>query len=188
VTGPIPPSSQVEPPDEPDGPRTRVAIGRALILVVVAVVLGVVLLNVGSRPPASVSDTGPAIAGTTTTTTHPKTAATTTTTVPKSQVKVLVANGTNLTGVAEYFTQKLQQQGWQTLTAVDTTSDVSTSNVYYAAGQQAAAAEIAESLGLKPSAVLPLTTSVPVQGTTGVDVVVVIGPDLGAQDTQATTT
>jgi len=185
VTGPIPPSSQVGPPaEEPRGPR--VAVGRALVLVIVAIVLGVVLLNVGSRPPANVGAAGTPNPATSTTTTTTKASTTTTTTVPKSQVKVVVANGTSLTGVAEYFTQKLTAAGWQTLSPTDTTTNVSTSNVYYAVGQQAAAAEIAESLGLKPSAVLPLTTSVPVQGTTGVDVVVVIGPDLGAQDTQAT--
>ena len=63
----------------------------------------------------------------------------------------------------------------------DTTTPVNVTNVYYAAGEQGAASSIAASLGIKPTAVLPLTSSVPVSGTTGVDVVVVIGPDLAGQ-------
>jgi hypothetical protein len=53
--------------------------------------------------------------------------------------------------------------------------------VYYAAGQQASATVIAGTLGLKPTAVQPLTTAVPVTGASGVDVVVVIGADLASQ-------
>jgi hypothetical protein len=165
-----------------------VSLGKAFLLVVVGVVLGVILLNVGSRPPTDLAATLPTTPSASTTTVPAHQATTTTTTVAKSSVKVLVANGTSLSGVAEFFTQKLQTQGWQTLTPVDTTSHVTASNVYYAAGQQAAATEIAQSLGVKPAAVQPLTTSVPVQGTTGVSVVVVIGPDLGAQDTTTATT
>ena len=50
--------------------------------------------------------------------------------------------------------------------------------VYYAAGQQESAASIATTLGLKPTAVVPLTTAVPVTGVSGDDVVVVVGSDL----------
>ena len=50
--------------------------------------------------------------------------------------------------------------------------------MYYAAGQQAAATSIATTLGLKPTVVVPLTTSVPVAGVSGDDVVVVVGSDL----------
>ena len=48
-----------------------------------------------------------------------------------------------------------------------------------AAGQQASATAIAAALGIKPTAVLPLTAAVPVTGATGNDVVV-IGTDLAA--------
>jgi hypothetical protein len=50
--------------------------------------------------------------------------------------------------------------------------------VYYATGQQAAAAQVANAIGVKPNQVLPMTSSVPVNGATGTDVVVVIGQDL----------
>ena len=108
---------------------------------------------------------------------------TTTTTPPSQAVKVLVANGSSTTGAAGFFTTKLSSAGWGTLTATDTSTPVSGSAVYYASGQQGPATAIAASLGLKPSVVQPLTTSVPVSGTTGADVVVVIGPDLSSQVT-----
>jgi hypothetical protein len=63
-------------------------------------------------------------------------------------------------------------------TPVDASTTEATSSVYYAAGQQEAAAAIATTLGIKPTAVMPLTTSVPVAGASGDDVVVVIGSDL----------
>ena len=100
---------------------------------------------------------------------------------------MLVANGSSTTGAAGFFTTKLSANGWGTLTATDTSTPVSGSAVYYASGQQGPATAIAASLGLKPSVVQPLTTSVPVSGTTGADVVVVVGPDLSSQVTTTTT-
>ncbi len=188
-------------------PRDQVNLGRGLLLVAVAVVLGVLLLAVGSRPPAvtagstapplplgSTTTTVPAsttsaptttTAPATTTTTHHSSGhagghatSTTTSTVPHSSVAVLVANGTTVNNAAANYSQALSAQGWNTLPPVDTTSTVAASAVYYAQGQQAAAQEVAQTLGLTASAVKPLTTSVPVSSTTGADVVVVIGPDL----------
>jgi hypothetical protein len=164
-----------------------VALGRAIAVVVVAVIVGALLLQVAARPPvgnASATPTPPA----TTTTTHPKTAATTTTTVPRSSVAVLAANGTSVAGIAADITAAIKSQGWSTLTPVDTTGPVSASTVYYAAGQQAAAASIASYLGLKPTVVQPLTTSAPVSGTNGVEVLVVVGPDLAAHPPSTATT
>ena len=51
--------------------------------------------------------------------------------------------------------------------ATDAATTEATSSVYYAAGQQEAAASIATTLGLKPAAVVPLTTAVPVTGASG---------------------
>jgi hypothetical protein len=56
-----------------------------------------------------------------------------------------------------------------------------TSSVYYAPGEQAAAQAIAARLGILASAVQPLGVTTPVGGTTGADVVVVIGDDLAAK-------
>jgi hypothetical protein len=118
---------------------------------------------------------------TTTTARGATTTTTTTTTVPHASVKVLVANGTSTPHAAQHFTDQLSGQGWAMQPAANTTSPVNTSTVYYASGQQAAANEIASELKISQSAVVPLTASVPVAGTSGVGVVVVIGTDLASQ-------
>ncbi len=184
MTSPLPPSEGAGPTN---GGHDHVHLGRAIVLVVVAVVVGALLLNVASRPTVdNASSTAPPA---TTTTTHPKTPTTTTTTVPRSSVAVLSANGTSVAGVAADVSTALKAQGWNTLTPVDTTAPVTASAVYYAAGQQASAATIASYLGLKPTTVQPLTTSAPVSTTAGVEVLVVVGPDLaGHLPSTATTT
>ncbi|MHB1775425.1 MAG: LytR C-terminal domain-containing protein [Acidimicrobiales bacterium] len=186
MTGPVPPV--------PGGPaagggggggggggRTdHLVLGRALSLVVLAVVLGVVMLAVGSRPPVNTATTA-----TTTTTTAPAHhghRSATTTTIPHATVKVQVANGTTAPTAAAYYTARLQTQTWSTLAPEDTTTPYSgTSVVYYAGGQKAAAQEIASFLGIPATGVKPLTSSVPVSSVSGVDVLVVLGPDLADQ-------
>lgn len=179
MTGPVPPV-----PGGPaaggggGGPTDHLALGRALPLVVLAVVLGILMLQVGSRPSVN---TSAAVA--TTTTTAPAhrghTPATTTTTIPHVTVKVQVANGTTAPTAAAYYTARLQTQNWSTLAPEDTTTPYSgTSVVDYAGGQKSAAQEIAAFLGIPPTGVKPLTSSAPVSSITGVDVLVVLGPDL----------
>src|ERR1700722_16041589 len=100
---------------------------------------------------------------------------------------VLVAVGTRApvsglpSTLAAHYSAILSAQGWATKPPLDATAQEATSSVYYAAGQQEAAAAIATELKLSPSAVHPLTTAVPVTGASGNDVVVVIGADLAAQ-------
>lgn len=103
---------------------------------------------------------------------------TTTTTLPPASVKVLVANGTQQNGAAAHLTQVLQAQGWSMSTPINTASQVSATTVYFAPTKQPEAALIASELGVSSSAVQPLTVTAPVAGVTGIDVVVVIGPDL----------
>jgi len=105
---------------------------------------------------------------------------TTTTTIPHASVKVLVANGTQQNGAAAHLTQVLQGQGWSMSTPTNATSQASATTVYYAPTKQPEAALIASELGVSSSAVQPLTTAAPVTGTTGIDVVVVIGPNLAS--------
>ena len=114
-------------------------------------------------------------------TTRSTASSTTTTTLPHASVKVLVANGTQTNGAAAHLTQVLQAQGWSMSTPTNTTSQASTTTVYYAPTKQPEAALIASELGVNPSAVQPLTVTAPVPGTTGIDVVVVIGPDLASR-------
>lgn len=127
-----------------------------------------------------------AVASTTTSTTHPP--STTTSTIPHASVKVLVANGTQEPNAAGHFTQQLQQQGWSVGTPQNATSAASATTIYYAAGQQQAATLIASELGVPSTSVQALTAATPVPSTTGLDVVVVIGPDLAGNGFPATTT
>ena len=97
-----------------------------------------------------------------------------------STVSVVVANATSTNGLAGHYTTVLQGGGWNMQPAANATASEATSAVYYAAGHQAAAQEVAAAIGVKPQQVLPLTTATPVTGATGVDVVVVIGQDLAS--------
>jgi hypothetical protein len=161
------------------------------------VVAAIVLVNVGTRGPVvdlatsplsgtTTSTTAAAGAGSTTTTAAGAGSTTTstttksgpTTTIPKSSTTVLVANNSNGAGLAAHYSTLLSGQGWDLKPPVDGTSKVASSAVYYASGQKPAALAIASALSLNPSAVHPLTTSVPVTAASGNDVVVVIGADL----------
>ena len=112
---------------------------------------------------------------------------TTTSTVVHSSVKVLVANGTQQPNAAGHFTQQLQQNGWNVSTPRNSTSAASTTTIYYAPSQQQAAALIASELGVPTTAVQPVTGAVPVANATGLDIVVIIGPDLAGNGFPATT-
>jgi hypothetical protein len=155
---------------------------RAFVVVVIFIVGAVVLVGVGTRPTVT-GDVAPP--STTPTTVKrpavPTTTTTTTTTVAHASVSVLVANATGAGLLAAHYSSVLGAQGWAVRPPVDATTTEGTSAVYYAAGQQESAAAIAVALGLKPAAVQPLTASVPVTSASGIDVVVIIGPDLAAQ-------
>jgi cytoskeletal protein RodZ len=136
---------------------------------------------------------GAAAGATTTTTTTPSTttthhsghgrkgATTTTTTVPHSSVSVVVANGTSTTGLAAKTSATIGAGGWAMQTPLDADTTEATSAVYYAAGQQQAAASIATTIGVAPTAVLPLTSATPVTYPPNTDVVVVVGQDIAAK-------
>jgi hypothetical protein len=173
---------------------------RAAVVLVVFVVAVAVLVAVGTRStpttPSSAQTTsttaasaagsttttaaagGAASSTTTSTTSRHGHGATTTTTTPHASVSVVVANATNTNGLAAHFSNVIGAGGWKMGTPIDASTTEATSTVYYAAGQQAAAQSIANTIGVKPAQVQPLTTAAPVAGVTGTDVVVVIGQDL----------
>jgi hypothetical protein len=169
-----------DPTDPSDqGPNSRLSAVRAGLVMVAFVVAVGALVAVGTRPSVS----GDALATATTTTLagkHHAIPTTTTTTAPHSSVSVVVANGTSTDGQAAHYTAVLAPGGWNMQTPTDATTTVATSAVYYAAGEQEAAASIATTIGVTPANVLPLTTAVPVSGVSGIDVVVVIGANLVA--------
>jgi|HubBroStandDraft_1064217.scaffolds.fasta_scaffold141320_2 hypothetical protein len=187
-----------DPRSNGGGAMSRIVVARAAAIVVLAVALGVILLQVGTRPPAGLSasavtvptGTATTVPHTTATTAPGHTGSTTTTTAPldRANVKVLVANGSSVNGAANSYTTVLAHQGWGTLTAVTADAKVATTSVYYGSGQQVAAADIASALALPPASVQALTAAVPVAGTAGANVVVLIGTDLASKAPGTTTT
>jgi len=165
----------------------RISPLRAGIVLIGFLVGATVLVAVGTRAPVSglpstaVTTSTAAAGGSGSTTTTTRAGGTTTTTMARSATSVQVANGSQGTNLAAHYSAILSAQGWATKPPLDATAQEATSSVYYAAGQQEAAAAIATELKLSPSAVHPLTTAVPVTGASGNDVVVVIGADLAAQ-------
>jgi hypothetical protein len=177
-----------EPPSPHDEPDEGPPVGRAVVLLVVFVVVTALLVGIVNRHPAAVT-------ATTTSTTAPHTTTTTTpgsttTTMPRSQVPVLVANGSGAVNAATTFSNELQTAGWTMLPPVNATvSGLATSSVYYAAPVfKPAAQSIASTLHLPATAVKSLTSAVPVANVVGSGVVVVIGADLAPVSGTTTTT
>jgi hypothetical protein len=169
-----------DPPESSDaGLANHLSPVRALLVLAGFLVAVGVLVAVGTRPSVSGEGLNPQTT-TTTVAGHGTGSTTTTTTIPPGSVKVVVANATSTHALAAHYSTALAKYGWAMQVPADSSAHLATSAVYYATGQQEPAAAIAVELGLKPSAVLPLTTAVPVTGVSGDSVVVVIGSDLVA--------
>ena len=133
----------------------RISPLRAGIVLIGFLVGATVLVAVGTRAPVSglpstaVTTTTAAAAGHSTTTTT-RAGGTTTTTMARSATSVQVANGSQGTNLAAHYSAILSAQGWATKPPLDATAQEATSSVYYAAGQQEAAAAIATELEIEP--------------------------------------
>jgi len=154
--------------------------------------IGIAILCLGALAFAGFigSVVGPHIktaSNTTTTTTSVHPASTTTSTVARSSVKILVANGTQEPNAGAHFAQQLQQQGWTVSAPENATSAASATTIYYAPSRQPAAALVASELGVPITAVQPLAAAIPVANAAGLDIVVILGPDLAANGFPATT-
>jgi hypothetical protein len=172
------------------GRSAGTALGRGVVLVAVAVLLGLFLLNRVDSPAEDeqvrVGDDDRAEEATTTTTAPRPTTTTTPLRAPKD-VKVLSANGTSVKGAAGRVKDKLLAGGYNVLAATDTTSPAQGSSVLYAAGFQREAAVVAQVLGLPVGSVQAMPATAPVADLKGAHVLVVVGPDLAAQRSSGTT-
>jgi len=180
------PSTPEQPSRPPVGPSGRGAgfpAVRAGIVLVAFVVVTVLVLGV-IHP----TNSGTVASSSVTTTTAPAHPSTTTTTMPPSHVPVLVANASGITGAAGAISTQLQTAGWDVLPPVNGSTQVTKSSVYYVAGQKKAAEDVAASLKLAPSAVVPYTTSAPVSSIGTAEVLVVVGPDLADKTVASSTT
>jgi len=154
---------------------------RGALLIGVAVVLGATLLA------QSFKDGGtPVSAGTSTSSTVKRTEASTTTTLAPqphdpAAVKVLVLNGSGKSGIAKAGADQLKAANYTTLDPANaaTSTPIAASVVYFTAGYDADAQQIAAKLGLAPSAAQPLPSPPPpeVGNPKDANVVVMIGTD-----------
>jgi hypothetical protein len=166
---------------------TRAARGAGLIAL--AVILGVVLLQVvdkGNTGPIGDRSAAKHPAATTTTTTAAATPSTTATTAaaspttaaqtatrPPSQVVVDVLNGSGTSGVAGQLTTQLKSKGYQTITPGDT-SHRSGSVVYYRSGFEREATALATLVPNNPK-VAAMPSPAPQNADSSANIVVVIG-------------
>lgn len=168
---------QPQPPPPPQG-----SVARGAVLVLIAVVIGIFLLRdedssatqvaVGTDTPATTVDSGDGTATTSSTTTVAAR--------PPSQVKVLVANGSSVNGAAGTQTDELEALGYVTATPTNAAERVPASIVYYTAGFEPEARQLAETLGLGEAAVKMLPAVAPVDDLQLANVLLVIGPELAS--------
>ncbi|HMC40571.1 MAG TPA: LytR C-terminal domain-containing protein [Acidimicrobiales bacterium] len=157
---------------------------KALLLIFVLVILGVVILakSGGSTKTAGKSHPTTTIARSTTTVAAP---VTTTTVLPAAQVKVQVLNGLRTGSLAGKWTNKLKTQyGYVTEPPDDATVRTTTSVIYILTpGYQAEAQQLANTVGLSPSAVdltvpPPATAPIPATELHTANLVLVVGEEL----------
>lgn len=170
---------------------------RGALLLGVAVILGIVLLqqfdndiDTGGGPVAAQSV--PDDEDTTTTTVRVGLTSvapvipTTSAARPKSEVKVLVANGAGVRGLGAATTNALKALGYATLTPTDATTAVPKTSIQFAEGWEAEGREVAGALTLPP-AVATRLASPPVAAADIGDakVLVILGEDVATTTTVA---
>lgn len=165
-----------------------------MVLIGLAVVIGLIFLHHEPGGGKSISLGGssrttlftiPAgIGGATTTTTKPVGTSVTVPLRPPSQIKVLVANGTEVDGLAGRISTTLHAKGYVTLTPTDSTQKPSTTSIYFEPSYSSDAAALATVLGLPTTAVQAMPQPPPVSDLPGTtDILVVAGADLAGSTT-----
>jgi hypothetical protein len=171
--------------DRSFGQSAGIHAGKAFGLVAAALLIGVVLLHHNGGP-VRVSAVGQTTttARQSTSTTVPGTTETTALGLrAPADIKVLVANGTTVGGLATRVSDKLHNLGYNTLASTNTSAKgVTATVVYYGPGYQQEATVLAtQQLGLKATAIQPMPPpgQVPVANLNGANIVVIAGADLG---------
>jgi hypothetical protein len=173
------------------------ALGRGIVLLAIAMVIGIVLLNatdaeppgaqVTTKPSGSSSSSGGGGSSGTTTTVAP------TTTLPTHaprDVKVIVANASSVKGAGAKASDALKPPGYNVLAPANATA-VNESAVYFVPGYDRDAAALAAALQFPATAVKPMPNPPPLADSKGANVVVILGGDQAprfASTTAATTT
>jgi hypothetical protein len=151
---------------------------RGAVLIAAAVLLGIVLLRATDSPePFADIESGGGATTTTTADTEATSTSTTAATRSPAEVKVLVANGSDVAGAAGRVKDELAAKNYNVLAATDATGTASASVVYFNEGFEAEAAALAAQFPTPP-AVQPMPAQPPVSDLRGADVLVVIAADL----------
>lgn len=177
------------------------AMGRGILLLLLAVGIGVLLLagtdqtapadrllatTAGDDPDAGEGATG---SSTTTSTTGATPPTVPVPLRPARDVKVLVANGTSVGGAGRAVTEVLRPPGYNLINPVDATNPrFDTTIVYFAPGYEPDAAAIAQALEVPATAVKEMPTEVPVRTQTDANVLVVVGAELAGRTAAPATT
>lgn len=185
-------------PTEDDGTLGRSAgvhAGRAAILIVAAVVIGLLVLN--DSGPSTVSTSGPdpdrvTVPEEVTTTTARVPTTTTAALRPAEQVKVIALNATSTAGVAGKISDLLIAARYNVLAAGNATATAKAaaraSFVYYTPGYTREALLVAQTLGVAPTNVQALPAPPPGTDLKGANVVVLVKEDLANRPAASTTT
>jgi len=172
--------------------QSGAAGARGALLLAIAVVLGIVLLNSFDRVPTTEVDAILDGLDGTTTTVADGPAGTTpaaTSTIPPARapgdVTVLVANGTDIRGLAGATATALKGIGYNTLSPTDTGQPVPATKVLFSPGFEAEARAVATSLQLPPTAVEGVNPASPppIRDTLGANVIVLLGGDVSRTTT-----
>jgi hypothetical protein len=136
-----------------DGALSNPAV-RASLLIVLAIIIGIVLLQVIDDGSGPIGDGGTTTTTAVSTTSTSRGTSSTTKADPKEtgtvrtpqQVTVLVLNGSGLGGAASTRTNTLRALGYQTLTPADAPAQVG-NTVYYQSGYKRECAAVATTVG-----------------------------------------
>lgn len=169
------------------------AMGRGVLLLVVALVLGIVLLQQVDDTPTEVTaggldtteTTDRGDAGVTTSTTARPAATTTTPLRAPRDIKVITANGTKVKGAAGRVRDRLLAAQYNVVAATDAKAPATASVVQFGQGFDREAAVLAQALGLPPTAVQPMPNPPPVADLRGASIAVIVGPELANQPAPA---
>ena len=165
-------SDSSQPHHEPHGPGSHFQPPLGVVLSIVILFVAATFFMLRYSSPTSSSPTTTTVPGSVTTTSHPHS-----TVVPKSRVRVQVANGTQTPNLARTYTQKLLTLGWDTLPQLNGPR-VTATVIYFNPGYKWAALAVATELHLTAKSVQALGGQNPVTGSHTDDVIVILGPDL----------
>ena len=164
------------------GRSAGTAVLRGAILIIVAVVLGLILLNAtDTNEPFTAAPNDDGGSGGVTTTTVDEDGSTTTTAKPAArppgEVSVIVANATSTSGVAKRFSDQLAAAGYQTVAPTDARTKPLPSGVFYIPGYENEAKALALTLDPAPP-VQAMPAEPPVADLANAHVLLVVGAEL----------